>query len=130
MRNSLRAALLVAALVAAFVPAAVSAGRQGPVVGGYKAVAANDPEVTAAARFAAAARARKVNAAITLVSVEQAERQTVQGANYRLCLKVEAEDVENNVVVTETIRAVVDRSLKKEYTLRSWQPEDCGGEED
>lgn len=129
MRNSLRAALLVAVLVAAFVPAAVSASRQG-LVGGYKAVAANDPEVTAAARFAAAAQAREVNGAVKLLSVEQAERQTVGGVNFRLCLKVEAEDVENNVVVTETVRAVVFKSLKKEYTLRSWQPEDCGGEED
>lgn len=125
MRNSLRALSVSAVLFVAFGSTAVLARRQGPVVGGYKAVATDDPEVNAAARFAVEERARKKKSAVRLVSVEAAERQTVAGANYRLCLRVEDEDEENNVVVTESVKVVVFRSLKREYTLRSWEVEDC-----
>ena len=105
MRNFLLAAALLVAVGAAFGSTAASAGRQ--MVGGYKAVAANDAQVTAAARFAVAAQGRKENHAIKLLSVESAERQTVQGANYRLCLKVETEDTDNDVDVTEHVKVVV-----------------------
>lgn len=125
MRNILCAALLSTALVVAFGSAAAIAGRQGPAVGGYKAVAKDDPEVNSAARFAVAAQGRKENGAIRLISVEAAERQTVAGANYRLCLKVEIEDTVNNVDVTESVRVLVFRSLKREYTLKSWEVDDC-----
>ena len=131
MRKSFRPALVVLALGVVFGSVAVSAGarRQGPSVGGYKAIAADAAEVVSAAKFAAAAQARKKNMEIKLLAVEAAERQTVQGANYRLCLKVEEADTENNVDVTETVRAVVYRGLRNEYTLRSWQAEDCAEEE-
>lgn len=131
MRKRVRAALVLLALGAAFgsVAAAGGARRQGPAVGGYRAVAADAPEVVSAAKFAAAARARKQGNEIRLISVETAERQTVAGANYRLCLKVEEADTENNVDVTETVRAVVFKSLKNAYTLKSWEAEDCAAEE-
>lgn len=131
MRKAFLPALLVLALGAVFGSLAVTAGarRQGVVVGGYKQVATDAPEVVTAARFAAATQARKVGNEIRLVSVEAAERQTVAGVNYRLCLKVEEADSENNVDVTETVRVVVFRSLKNAYTLRSWEAEDCAEEE-
>lgn len=131
MRKSFRAALVVLALGVVFGSAAVAGvGRQAPRVGGYKEVAADAPEVVAAANFAVAAQARKKGMEIKLLSVEAAERQTVAGANYRLCLKVEEADTENNVDATETVRAVVFKSLKNAYTLKSWQAEDCAEEED
>ena len=129
MRKLFRAALFVLALGVLFGSAAVGARRQGLKVGGYKVVATDAPEVVSAAKFAVAARARAKETEIRLVSVEAAERQTVAGANYRLCLKVEEADTENNVDVTETVRAVVYKSLKNEYALRSWEPEDCAEEE-
>ena len=130
MRKLFGAALCALALCAVFgSAAAVGARRQGPKVGGYKQVATNAAEVVAAARFAVAARARAKETEIRLVSVESAERQTVAGVNYRLCLTVEEADAENNVEVTETVRAVVFRSLQNAYTLRSWEAEDCAEEE-
>src|SRR5215204_3813264 len=109
MRKSFRTTLVVLALGVVFGSLAVSAGarRQGPTVGGYKPLAADAPEAVSAAKFAVAAQARKQQTQIRLISVEAAERQTVAGANYRLCLKVEEADTENNVDVTETVRAVV-----------------------
>ncbi|HWS90213.1 MAG TPA: cystatin domain-containing protein [Pyrinomonadaceae bacterium] len=130
MRKLFRAALFALALGVLFgSAAAVGARRQAPRVGGYKQVATNAAEVVSAAKFAVAARARKQETEIRLVSVETAERQTVAGANYRLCLKVEESDAENNVDVTETVRAVVYRSLQNAYTLKNWEPEDCAEEE-
>lgn len=130
MSKGLRSAFVLAALCALF-GAAVAAGarRQGPVVGGYKQAAADAPEVVSAAEFAVAARSRSSKRKVGLRSVESAERQTVAGVNYRLCLKVEEEDTENNVDVTETVRVVVFKSLKNAYTLKSWAAEDCAGEE-
>src|SRR3712207_6760515 len=116
MRKLFRAAPAVLALGVVFgSAAAVGARRPGPKGGGYKQVAADAPEVVTAAKFAVAARARAQETEVRLVSVESAERQTVAGANYRLCLKVEEADAENNVEVTETVRAVVYRSLKNAY---------------
>ena len=129
MRNFLLAALLLAAFGVAHDSAPASARRQGLMVGGYKPVAADDAQVTAAARFAVAAQGKKENHAIKLLAVETAERQTVQGANYRLCLKVETEDTDNNVDVTEHVKVVVSQNLQRAYTLRSWAVEDCAEEE-
>jgi len=122
MRNFLLAALLLASLGAAFGSSRAGAAGQGPMVGGYKSVAADDPEVSAAARFAVAARGRSENSSISLNSVLAAERQTVAGANYRLCLEVEVEGAARNV------RAVVYKNLQKQYQLKSWEEAaDCGG---
>jgi hypothetical protein len=76
--------------------------------------------VTAAANFAVAAKGKSDNVAITLNSIAAAERQTVAGANYRLCLEVEFEGA------TQTVRAVVFKSLQKQYQLKSWEEADCG----
>ena len=130
MRKFFLSALVVLALGVVFgAAAAVGARRQGPKVGGYREVATDAPEVVSAAKFAVAAQARKKETEIKLVSVEAAERQTVAGVNYKLCLKVEEADAQNNVEVTETVRAVVFRSLQNAYTLRSWEAEDCAEEE-
>jgi hypothetical protein len=129
MRKSFRAALVVMALGVVIGSAAAGGRQKAPMVGGYKEVAADAPEVVSAAEFAVAARARKQETEVRLVSVESAERQTVAGVNYRLCLKVEEADAQNNVDVTETVRAVVFKSLKNAYTLKSWQAEDCAEEE-
>lgn len=127
MRNFLLAATLLAAVGAAL--GSTAAGQKAPITGGYQEVATDAPEVTNAAAFAVAARGRKENHTIKLISVESAERQVVAGTNYRLCLKVETEDTDNNVDATENVKVVVFKSLQKAYTLRSWQVEDCGGED-
>jgi hypothetical protein len=130
MRNFLLAAALLAAVGAGVGSTAAGAGQKVPMVGGYKAAKTDAPEVTSAAAFAVAAQGRKEKHTIKLISVESAEQQVVGGMNYRLCLKVETEDTDNNVDVTETVKVVVFKSLQKAYTLRSWQVEDCGGDDD
>jgi hypothetical protein len=127
MRNFLLAATLLAAVGAAF--GSTAAGQKEPIVGGYKEVAMDAPEVTSVAAFAVAARGRKEHHTIKLISVETAERQVVAGMNYRLCLKVETEDTDNNVDATENVKVLVFRSLQKTYTLKSWEKEDCGGDD-
>lgn len=128
MKKSLRLSLILIALGVAFGSVIVSMAQQQrpPIVGGYKKIATDAPEVVSAARFAVSAQARKEGNKIKLISVDGAERQTVAGLNYRLCLKVEIEDEANNVIVTQDVKAIVFRSLKKEYSLTTWEEDDCG----
>lgn len=131
MRKNLRLLLCLLALGIAFVTAPGGAAQQGPPrVGGFKPVATDDPRVRQAAQNAVAAASKKEEINIRLLSVVAAEQQVVQGINYRLCLKVEIEDTENNVDVTTNVAAQVFMSLKKEYRLNGWKEEDCGGEDD
>jgi hypothetical protein len=121
MRNILWAALLLVLFGVTFGATHVGAVGQGPTVGGFRAVAVNDPEVTAAARFAVGAQGESDGTAIDLVSVLAAERQTVAGANYRLCLEVEVDGA------AQTVKALVFKNLQRQYQLRSWEAADCGG---
>ena len=130
MRNILLAAMLLAALGVALVPTRAGASGQIPRVGGFKPVATNNAEVVAAARFAVSAGAKREGLNIRLLAVESAEQQVVAGMIYRLCLRVEVEDTENNVDVTTHVKTEVFRSLQKQYQLRSWAEEDCAAEEE
>lgn len=131
MKKSLRLGLILIAVGVVFgsVIAGMAQQQRPPIVGGYKAIATDAPEVVSAARFAVSERERKEGSAVKLISVEGAERQTVAGANYRLCLKVEITDEANNVDVTQGVKVIVFRSLKKEYVLRSWIEEECSEDE-
>lgn len=60
----------------------------------------------------------KTGSAIELMSLVQAERQTVQGANYRLCMQINTEGDDENTV--SHVKAVVYMDLKKNYKLTSW----------
>ena len=131
MRNNLRLLVCLAAFGVAFVPAQLSSARQGvPKVGGFKPASTSDAYVVAASRFAVKTQAQKQRTRMKLVSIHSAERQTVQGAVYRLCLVVEIEDRENNVVVDQGVRALVYHSLKNEFTLSKWTEENCNEDED
>jgi hypothetical protein len=127
MKKGLRFGLVIIALGLAFgsVIAGMAQQQQRPIVGGFKQVAADDPEVVSAAGFAVKEQGRKEGNTVKLISVEKAERQTVAGANYRMCLQVEIKDETNNVIVTQGAKVLVFRGLKKEYSLRSWEEADC-----
>ena len=90
-------------------------------VGGYKTAAVDNKEVTAAADFAVGKRmeTNSEQEGMELVSIDKAESQVVAGTNYRLCLTVSLGDEKQQVQV------VVFRSLKGEYSLKSWEPKDC-----
>ena len=99
------------------------------MVGGYKEIATDAAGVKEAAEFAVGAQGKKENATIKLISVERAESQVVAGMNYRLCLKVEVASEDEDVDVKQQVKVVVFRSLQKQYTLRSWEEEDCSESE-
>jgi hypothetical protein len=126
MKMSLRLVAGLFVLGVMFGSAAVSqAQTRPPMVGGYKEAPTDDPEVRAAAEFAIGAQGEKENITIKLHSIEHAERQVVAGTNYKMCLRVgKGDDPEDADVMV-----VVFRSLKKEYSLKSWVEETCGEQE-
>ena len=98
--------------------------------GGYKKIAATDAGAIAAAEYAAKAKAEQDNAEITLQTVKNAERQTVAGTNYKLCIEIYRTDEGDDVEVKRFAQTVVFYSLKKQYELKSWtEVESCGEEE-
>jgi hypothetical protein len=131
MRKNLRLPVCLVLLGMAFVPAQLGVAQQGlPKVGGFKEAPTNNAQVVAAARFAVKTQAAKQKMNMKLVSIHAAERQTVQGANYRLCLVVEIEDTENNVIVDQGVRAQVYQNLKGQFSLSKWTEENCNEEEE
>jgi cystatin-C len=117
----------ISALLLIFTAAGQASAQK---VGGYKKIARSDAGAASAAAFAIRAQAEKTKATIELVSVENAESQVVAGTNYRLCLKVTTSGEENEADVTITVKVVVYRNLKAQYSLTSWTEEDCAGDED
>ena|SRR5215213_8036772 len=126
MKKSLRLGLILIALGIVFGSViALSAQQRPPTVGGYKKTATNGPDVVSAAQFAVSEISRRSGNGVKLISIEAAESQLVQGMNYRLCLQAEIEDTTNNVIVTQGIKVVVYRDLKKKYSLAKWEEADC-----
>lgn len=104
----------------------VCAAQQRITVGGYKTVAVTNDDVVKAADFAIDAQlAKQPEVLIELLTIEKAERQTVQGANFRLCLTVQVGDSGEEDNEEQTVSVVIYRNLKNQYTLRSWQESDC-----
>lgn len=125
MRKSLRVLTVLVALGIAFGCVIAGLAQTRPIVGGYKVVATDDAEVVAAAEFAVGEQAKQQESTIELRSIEQAEQQVVAGMNYRLCLRVGIDGDSED----KDVKVVVFKSLKKEYSLKSWEDADCGGNE-
>ena len=96
-------------------------------VGGYKTVSVTNAAVVEAADVAVAAHnAEEEEIAYKLVAVKTAERQTVQGTNFRLCLQIVAEDAEFDTDY-QYVRAVIFRTLEGDFDLKSWTDvKNCG----
>ena len=89
-------------------------------VGGYKTVRVSDAQVVEAADVAVAARnSEEEEIVYKLVAVKSAERQAVQGTNYRLCLQIIAEDAQFDTDY-EFARVIIFRSLEGDFDLKSW----------
>jgi Aspartic acid proteinase inhibitor len=119
MNRNLKMVVALAAL-AIMVGAANAASAQ--MVGGYKTVEATDEYARAAAEWAVREKGEKTKTGIELLSLVKAERQTVQGANYRLCMKINTEGRDEPV---SFVQAVVYMDLKKNYKLTSWAASAC-----
>ena len=92
-------------------------------VGGFREADVNDKYVVGAANFAVKTKARE-DASLKLVSILTAGRQTVQGANYQLCLSIESEGERTQALAT------VYLNLKMVYSLSKWSIENCAVEEE
>lgn len=126
MKKSLQVVIVLVALGVAFGSVIISFGQGRPIVGGYKEVATDDPEVQAAAEFAVSEQKKKQDDdALSLVSIEHAERQVVAGTNFRLCLKVAAGGDSDEGAEPQNVKVVVFKNLKQEYSLKSWDEENC-----
>lgn len=124
MKNNLRIFLTISAFCLIF-GCAISAFGQ-IKTGGYKSVSVSDAGVKEAAEFAVEQKASELEQEITLENILKAERQTVAGTNYRLCLEIYApsEEAETDGV-TLYIRAVIYKNLKGELKITSWEETDC-----
>lgn len=109
---------------------AMASAASAQKVGGYKAISKSDAGARAAAEFAVDAQAERKSLTIELVAVEKAESQVVAGTNYRLCLKVTTSGADDEADVTITVKVIVYRNLKGEYSLTSWAEEDCAPDSD
>lgn len=116
----------VCALIFCFSETAFSQTR--PIVGGYKTVSVEDEGVVEAAEFAAKTQAEKQEIAIEISSINKAERQTVAGMNYRLCVSASILDEGEDAEIKQ-FSVIIFKSLKKVFTLKSWKEEKCSEEE-
>lgn len=109
---------------------ATSAQGKRPILGGYKEAKVDNPEVVASAEWAVGEQGRKQEMTASLVSIERAETQVVAGStNFRLCLKVMFKAEGEDEDVEQMVKVVVNRTLQQEYSLTSWEEEECGGSE-
>lgn len=103
--------------------------KRPPSVGGYTAAKVDDADVKAAAQFAVKTKAAELKQKIVLQSIAKAERQVVQGTNYRLCIEAYApplKDGEDGVTVWATV--VVYKEPYGAMKLTSWEESDCNEE--
>ncbi len=109
---------MVSALAVVFTFASASFAQ---MVGGYKVVAKTDAGAVAAAEFAVEAQSEKTGSEISLEDIVKAERQVVQGSNYRLCLEVSTDGGD-----TTYVQANVYVDLKNNRKLSKWADSTCG----
>lgn len=91
------------------------------IVGGFGNAPISDAQVVSAANFAVKAQAKKMATEFEVVEILRAERQVVQGMNYRICMLVNVEGDEPFMVST-----IVYQDLKRNYSLSSWKESECG----
>ena len=89
------------------------------IVGSYVPVPATSAGIRRVAEFAIAEAGRRSGTPIQLRRVAEAERQSVAGTNYRLCVEVLAAE--------KTVRALahVFQGLDSKLTLKEWTPGGC-----
>ena len=99
-----------------------------PIMGGYSEIDKNDEPARTAADFAIKEQSRREQTAYKLEAITRAERQLVEGTNYRLCLKVSYHKKGHEVDTTESVLVVVNQNLQQEYSLTSWTAQHCDEE--
>jgi len=97
--------------------------------GGYKSIAVTDAGAKEAADFAVGLKAEDYEAEIRLEKIVKAERQTVAGTNYRLCMEIYVpSETEGEDGVSLTVLAVVYKNLQGEMKITRWDEDsECAG---
>ena len=108
----LLACLLLSSIAYASDPESKSMSK--PIPGGWSSVAVDDARVKIAARQAVAAQASIDGTELTLVAIEDAQRQVVAGINYKLTLSVKNGDQRQRA------NATVWGKLNGSYELTAW----------
>lgn len=121
IKRNLRVANIFAAAFMFIFGTMICAAQSVPMVGGFRAAAANSADVKSAADFAVKTEnaRRGAKTAFSLSSIKKAEAQVVAGMNYRLCLEVASKGKK------EQATAVVYRNLQNKYSLTSWESGNC-----
>ena len=88
--------------------------------GAYRTVSQRSPDVRAAYAFAIKSQAAKETKPFAFVRVLKAESQVVAGMNYRVCMLVR-----EGKGRSKSVTAVVNKDLRKVWTLTSWVPGGC-----
>lgn len=96
-----------------------------PRVGGYRTVSVEDETVVAAAEFAAKTQSEREEIAIEIAEIHSAGRQTVAGANYKLCISANVVSGEDEDSEVKQFLVVVYQNLKGVFQLTSWKEEEC-----
>jgi len=109
---------------------AIATAQIKPKLGAYAEIAKTDAGAKAAAAFAVQEQTKTSELKQTLMSIFKVERQTVAGANYRLCLKVTSEGEGNEADVIHFVQAVVYVPPRGDKKLTSWEDSDCGEDDD
>lgn len=127
MTKNLRLFMVLVGLGIVFGSASASPAQNKPIIlGGFKEIATTDEQAVEAAEFAVGKRVEEntEQEGLQLVSIKKAERQSVQGLNFRLCMIVGLDEEE------QPVRAVIYRNLKGEFFLKSWEVVDTCDESD
>lgn len=125
MIKNTRLVIVFAAFALLFGLAETALSQTAPRVGGYRDVSVEDATVVAAAEFAAETQSEKEEIAIEISEIHSAGRQTVAGANYKLCISanvVSGEDADSEI---KQFVVVVYQNLKGVFQLTSWKEEQC-----
>lgn len=124
MKNNLQKMFTIAAFCLIFGCAASIFGQI--KTGGYKSISVENEGVLAAVDFAIAKKSEEMEVELSLQAIEKAEIQVVAGTNYRLCLQIYAPAKEEETDgVTLFIKTVIYKNLKGEYSITSWEDEEC-----
>ena len=125
MKRNLRPIIVLAALGLIFGCAISASAQTDVIVGGYGTASNSDPDVIAAAKFAAKKQAKKQGAKIKFISIAKAETQVVAGLNYRICMNVEIKEKGKKTYIPKLVQTVVYKDLKQKLSLTSWTLDAC-----
>jgi hypothetical protein len=124
MKKHFQIRIVLAIVLVGLVSSGVAAqGR--PILGGSSKVSPTSADVVEAAEFAIGeARKKEEQTKIELVKVQSAERQVVAGTLYKLCMKVNIDDEEQDIKVV-VFRALPKNGEAAEWELQSWDHQSC-----